>query len=339
MKFYQQWQLSLGAVLLVTLIACHDRQNEPNEIQQLSKELSKGKLEEKVPALPAAAGNNKADAMYIGVADSVATTSGDEENEDRKQQTPGNKQASPKQTTDPAPNIDWDKKIIRNANLSVEVKDYNHFNDLTREAVKKSGGYIANEEQSQSDYKLENVVTIKVPVAQFDDAVKALTSGPEKLVVKRITSEDVTGEVVDTKSRLEAKRQVRLRYLDLLKQAKNMDEILQVQNEINDIQENMESAAGRINYLTHAAAYSTIQLNFFQVLNAQAKDVEDKPGFGTKILTALSDGLGWVGELMVVVVSLWPLWIGLFIVWRLVRKFRKRQPAIVNREPAVESRQ
>jgi hypothetical protein len=319
MKFNKQWQLSLGAILLVTVIACHDA-----SVSEASLANTKASPAE----APTAAGNYKAEAGLIATTDTAAVAV-EEKDEERKQKEPNNKQQNVRQATDPAPNTDWDKKIIRNATLSVEVKNYAHFNDLMREAVRKSGGYIANEEQSQSDYKLENVVTIKVPVEQFDEAVKALTSGPEKLIVKRITSEDVTGEVVDTKSRLEAKRQVRLRYLDLLKQAKNMEEILQVQNEINDIQENMESAAGRINYLTHAAALSTIQLSFYQVLNPLAKDKEDdKPGFGSKILNALTDGLGWVGELMVIMVSLWPLWVGLFIVWRLIRRYRpaKRVP-------------
>nr|WP_315822627.1 DUF4349 domain-containing protein [Paraflavitalea speifideiaquila] len=134
---------------------------------------------------------------------------------DKKQQ---HQAPTPKQAV--ADNPDWDKKIIKNATLSVEVKAYTQFNDLVRNAVKQSGGYIAREEQSESDYKVENSLTIKVPVDQFDNTVLALTPGKEKILVKRITSQDVTGEVVDTKSRLEAKRQVRLRYLDLLKQAK-----------------------------------------------------------------------------------------------------------------------
>jgi hypothetical protein len=45
-----------------------------------------------------------------------------------------------------------------------------------------------------------------------------------------------------------------------------MKEILQVQQEINSIQEQMESASGRINYLSHQSAYSTIHLQYFQYL-------------------------------------------------------------------------
>jgi hypothetical protein len=52
--------------------------------------------------------------------------------------------------------------------------------------------------------------------------------------------------VVDTRSRMEAKKQMRDRYLELLKQARNMKEILEVQQVINSIQEDIESGSGRV---------------------------------------------------------------------------------------------
>lgn len=236
--------------------------------------------------------------------DSVATA--DNEKED-KQQDP----KQPKTTT--APNPDWDKKIIKNATVSIEVKDYKQFNELVHSTIKKWGGYVAQEAQEQSEYKIENTITLKVPVDQFDNAVNDLSPAKEKILTKNITSQDVTGEAVDVRSRMEAKKEVRLRYIDLLKQAKNMEEILRVQNVINDVQVEIEAAAGRVNYLNHASAMSTIQLTFFQVLNEQAEKPTE-PNYGTRILTALTNGLQWVGELLVILLNLWPLWTVLALV-------------------------
>src|SRR5205809_5855589 len=101
--------------------------------------------------------------------------------------------------------IDWDKKIIKNASINLEVKNYQSFNDLLHGNIKRFGGYVAQEEQNQTDYKIENSITIKVPVDQFDDLVAALITGEQKLIEKKITSEDVTTQVVDTRSRMEAK--------------------------------------------------------------------------------------------------------------------------------------
>src|SRR5688500_12968165 len=238
-----------------------------------------------------------------------------------KKQIPGDQQKQQQQQKDPAIKLDWDKKIIKTASLNLEVKDYNTFYSSVREKVKAVGGYIAQEEQSQSDYKIENSLTIKVPVDQFDNAVVQLTSNTEKINAKKITSHDVTTEVIDTKSRFEAKKQVRLRYLDLLKQAKNMEEILNVQSQINGIQEEIESAAGRIEYLSHSSSFSTINLTFYQVLNATAKDT-DTPTFSTKLGAAFKNGWSWIGEVFVGIVSIWPLLLMIFAGFIIYKKTR-----------------
>ncbi len=232
--------------------------------------------------------------------------------------------SKPSQSPESKP--DWNKKIIKTATLNVEVKDYKKFNQLVHSSANQFGGYIADEQQTETEYKIENIITIKVPVDQFQSAVDFLTTGDGKINEKKISSEDVTTQYVDTKLRLEAKKQVRLRYLDLLKQAKNMEEILQVQNEINDIQEEIESAAGRINYLSNASAMSTINLTFYQVVNASAKE-SDHISFWTKTKEAFVSGWNGLGDVLVGLVYIWPLLIGIVLSVFLIKRisFRKRK--------------
>lgn len=223
------------------------------------------------------------------------------------------KQEEPSRIPESKP--DWNKKIIKTASLNVEVKEYAKFNQLLHSSVAKFGGYIGNEQQTETEYKIENTVTVKVPVDQFQAAVDFLTSGEGKINEKVISSEDVTTQYVDTRSRMAAKKQVRLRYLDLLKQAKNMEEILQVQNEINDIQEQIESATGRINYLSNATAMSTINLTYYQVLNASVQE-PGKETFWQKVKEAFGSGWQAIGEIIVGLLYLWPLWLlATAVVW------------------------
>jgi hypothetical protein len=289
-------RIGVTALLLCMVFACNDASNKEMataDITQLSKTLEK--------------------------TEEIATYK-----EDQPAPPPGgNKQQQNPQQPNTTVNMDWEKKIIKNADLNLEVTDYNAYNQQVHASVKQWGGYIANETQQSSEYKKENTITIKVPVDQFDNIVQSLSSGKEKVLVKKITSEDVTGEVVDTRARMEAKRQIRERYMDFLKQARNMEEILQVQNVINDIQLQIESATGRINYLTHASAFSTIQLTFFQVIDANAVTVKD-PTFGQRVLDSLKNGLSWMGELLLLVLNLWPLaLLGVIIYWG----FKKWRPA------------
>ncbi|HKO82493.1 MAG TPA: DUF4349 domain-containing protein [Chitinophagaceae bacterium] len=243
----------------------------------------------------------------------------------QQQSPPGDKQKQQQQQKEPANKPYWDKKIIKTATLNLEVKDYNTFYTSLREKVRAAGGYIAQEEQSQSDYKIENSLIIKVPVDQFDNAVVQFTANTEKINEKKISSQDVTTEVIDTKSRMEAKKQVRLRYMDLLKQAKNMEEILSVQSEINGIQEEIESAAGRIEYLGHSSSFSTINLTYYQILNSSAKDTNN-PSFGTKLSSAFRTGWSWMGDLFVGLVSVWPLFLIIFIGVIIYKRTKLQKP-------------
>jgi hypothetical protein len=216
---------------------------------------------------------------------------------------------------------DWDKKIIKMANLNIEVKDYAIFTGQLHQKIKMVGGYISGEMQQETDYKIENTITIKVPVDQFDNAITELTASKEKIIEKKISAEDVTTEVIDTKSRIEAKKQVRLRYLDLLRQAKNMEEILQVENEINDIEGQLESAAGRMKYLNHATAFSTINLTYSQVFDAKMPG-EKIPSYLHQVSEAFKEGLRWVANIIVALISIWPLWVASLLAWLVIKKIR-----------------
>lgn len=230
-----------------------------------------------------------------------------------------------RKTTSAVTQEDWDKKIIRTADLQMELRDYHAFDRAYREGIRKLGGYIAKEEQRQSDERIENNVSIRVPVASFEEAISLLTPSGEKLIDKKISSEDVGSQIMDTRARMEARKHIRDRYLEMLKQAKTMEEILQVQNEINEQQETIESAAGRVNYLSHAAAYSTINLTYYQLL--VATPVVKEPGYALRFWEALKNGWNAIASIGLVLANIWPLLLLVIAgIWFLYRKGKKALP-------------
>lgn len=90
------------------------------------------------------------------------------------------RQIQRQQTGKSIPNGDWDKKIIKTASIDLEIKNYKSYTDGIRDNVKKFGGYIAQEEQNQTNYKIENTVVIKVPVDRFDNLVAEVTTTLKK---------------------------------------------------------------------------------------------------------------------------------------------------------------
>lgn len=203
------------------------------------------------------------------------------------------------------PSGDWDKKIVKHAQLSLEVNNYQQYSTRLHSLLKQYGAYIAQEEQHQLSYRLENEVAIRVPAVQFEQLLQGLSADSTTLWEKKITTEDVTGEIVDIKARMEARKQVREQYLSLLKQAKSMKDILDIQNEINGIQEEIEAAAGRMAYLQHDVAYSTIRLTYYQ----QLASTRDEPGLLQQLRDAFAAGTTGMVTLLLLLVQVWPLWL------------------------------
>jgi hypothetical protein len=122
---------------------------------------------------------------------------------------------------------------------------------------------------------------------------------------------------------------MRLKYLEFLKQSKNMAEVLQVQNEIDNIQVQIESAASRVSFLTQQTSFSTINLTFYQPMEGY-KPSGDAPSFLTRVIAAFKTGAGWIAELFVGLVSIWPLVLIAVVIyfgWK-----RLRQPKLVTQE-------
>jgi len=279
---------------------------------------------------------NRSETKDAALAD-VVTTDLQKISTSEKQQIPVGKLKQPLTDSMGSPlqpaataNPDWDKKMIKTGTLKLEVKNFKNFSNNVHKTIKQFGGYIAQEEQSTTDERTETVITIKVPVEQFENMINQLPGEEEKVLERKISTEDVTGDIVDTRSRLEAKKQMRAKYLEFLKGSKNMEEVLQVQNSVNNIQEEMESAAGRIQSLSHQSAYSTINLSFYQPV-AGYTTVDDNPSFFTRISNAFKTGSSWIANLFVGLVSVWPLLLLAVVIYAGWRKLKS--PKIIIQNP------
>lgn len=219
----------------------------------------------------------------------------------------------------PAP---FNRQIIRNAQVEMECADFKSFSAQLYGVVKSNGAWLDSEQETQSDYRRQNVMTIKVPVAKFDALMQAITSLKGDVREKKTNSEDVTNAIVDVQGRLEAKRQTRARYMELLKQANKMEDILQVQAQINSITEEIESATFNIKNMQAQAAVSTIHLTYYQPI--ETPNGYNEPGVFTRMLDALSKGGSGIVELSIVMLTLWPLWL---VVGGLIFWIRKRRAA------------
>jgi len=212
------------------------------------------------------------------------------------------------------------KKIIKNANVSLQVDDYSSSLKNIKDTISKFDCYISNESETNYGTSTSNELTIRVKSTEFDKLLNAILSGDGKVSSKTISVNDVTEQYVDVYQRLKTKKKVLEQYELYLKKAYTINDILSVTNYMRQIQEEIEVAQGRLKYLNDQSDYSTIILNISQ----NPKEIVEN-SFWNQIVDGLSSG--WHGILYVIlgIFYLWPLWILVVIIIFVVRSIKKKR--------------
>lgn len=167
------------------------------------------------------------------------------------------------------------RKIIKNADVRLLVKDTDVAIDRTTQVIGDLGGYIISSRVWYQDYFSNNLkystMTIGVPVDQFERMLTRLREISIRVLDENATGEDVTDQYVDLQSQLENLEATRARILEFLKDAQNVDEALRINQQLSDIENQIEQIKGRMNYLADRSSFSTITVNFepeFPILTA-----------------------------------------------------------------------
>ncbi len=214
------------------------------------------------------------------------------------------------------------EKIIKSASISIEIKDYKESIVIIKESVKKWKAYISEEEEKNYSYQISNTLIIRVPAKYFDSLITDIIKDVKQVDTKSISSLDVTEEYIDIETRLKTKREYEKHYLKLLAQAKNIEEILQVEQQIRVIREEIEAKQGRLKYLNDRIGYSTLTLNIYQYF-----DDLYKPGFFKNILDALQGGWKGLKIFIIGLFYIWPVWVILITGLILLRIYLRKRRA------------
>ncbi|ACU62879.1 DUF4349 domain-containing protein [Chitinophaga pinensis] len=214
------------------------------------------------------------------------------------------------------------KKIIKNGEVRYSVRDYHEAGKAMNAIVARYNGYITEENESRSDLSWEIKVSIKVPAQKFDSCLEALAGTANTLIEKNVSATDVTEEYIDVASRMKAKKEVELRYLEILKQAKTVEGILKVEEQLKSIREEIEASQGRLQYIDHNVAMSTISLSFYQTF---ATSSPQGPGFFSRIFFSIKDGWNDLLSFVVGIVQLWPGIAVVVVIVLLVTRYIKRR--------------
>jgi hypothetical protein len=132
---------------------------------------------------------------------------------------------------------DSSRMMAYTAGFTLTVKQQNKALDDLKELAESFGGYLIS--------RSRGILEVKIPVGRADDFMKK--SGDHgKMSDLRISAEDLTDTITDLDVRLENLRKLRTRLTELLGKAKNVDEMIKVERELNRITTEIERLTAQL---------------------------------------------------------------------------------------------
>ena len=163
-----------------------------------------------------------------------------------------------------------EKKVIKNASMSLVVKKIDNAISAIKDIAVSSGGFVENSSvyETGNDKKSGRIV-VRVPADNFDESLNAIKDIAVKVSREDVNARDVTEQFVDMRARLKNMKAEESQYLGIMKRAVKIEDVLNVAQRLSDVRGRIERLEGQINYLSRQVDMSTITVN----LTAEA-DVE-----------------------------------------------------------------
>ena len=154
--------------------------------------------------------------------------------------------------------------------------------------------------------------------------ISDVETGGGEILYKEIDARDVTDQFIDLETRLENKRNYLKRYNDLLVKANSIKEILEIEEKIRALEEEIESATGKLNYLNDLVDYSTLDLTISKQRDFKYNPVK-RDEFSEKLKQSFSKG--WFGfvDFFLFLINIWPFWIIITLIYYLWKKYKMKR--------------
>ena len=190
--------------------------------------------------------------------------------------------------TNDARSMDSDSRaqryIIRSASVDIEVIDIKDSTKRVTELVSTNSGFVMS---MSSRNETSTRISLKVPEQKLDGFIQSLVN-VGKITSQYVSSEDVTEEIVDIEARIKNLYLLRDRYRELLKDAKNVTEVMSIEKELANIQSELDRIEGRRKLLMGQVEMSEVTISL------KSRTVYGPLGY-------LSKGVFWVVKKLFVI--------------------------------------
>lgn len=155
-----------------------------------------------------------------------------------------------------------DRVIIRTTALNLTVDNVAQAVQDVQSLVVRMGGQVASARYKNEGQHSPAVLSVRIPSELVDVFLRDVRSRAIKVNEETTSSQDVTEEYTDLGSQLRSQEATEAQYLELMKKATTVDEILKVQGQLNQIRGQIEKTRGRMLFLERRSDLTQIDLTF-----------------------------------------------------------------------------
>lgn len=221
-----------------------------------------------------------------------------------------------------------DKKIIRNASLTISTQTFENSLSALETACEEQGGWIESVSESVSSYTglRTAYLTLRIPQETLDTYL-AGTEALGRITYRSESAQDVTASYQDTQTRLNTQLALMDRLQALITESGDLSDLLALESQIADTQYQIDSLQSALNSTDRQVNYSTVSVTLREEKNADLTD--SSVSFGERLTSAIGVGLdtlvGFLGDALVFLVAAAPFIAIVAIVFVTVRLIRKRR--------------
>lgn len=234
-------------------------------------------------------------------------------------------QTNTSQTPQPA----VERKIIRNAEMTLEADSPDETQAKINQIAESKGGFVIESQKQTNDTKATKTdivtMTVRVPSAKFDETLEEIRKSSNRVIVETVKGQDVTEEFIDVEARLKTQKALEAQFLEIMKQAKTVNETLEVQSKIAEVRGEIEKVEGRKRFLENQSAFSTLRIR----IQTPAAFSASSSGFFYQVGQAFSKGfnaaLSFILILITALIALLPFFIFIVLpIYLLIRYFVRK---------------
>ena len=171
-----------------------------------------------------------------------------------------------------------EKKVIKNGSLRLKVESTEESAEKIKNIVKEYKGEVANVDlYRQGKNGLGGTLTVKVPVDQFESAMKAIKAVGDQVLSESVSSNDVTEEYVDLQAQIRNKKAEEETFRNLLERSGKLDDVLSVTREVARVRREIDRLEGRIKFMESQTDMSRITVTLVEYAQVSNTPIKWKP--------------------------------------------------------------